>query len=192
MESTKLKYLPNTLTFCNMALGILVICIMIYNNSLFITRLGCFLIYIAAILDLLDGYLARHLNVSSEMGKQLDSFADFVTFGIAPIALFISNMPSVTWFIIMILLLYPLAGGYRLARYNIQGHCQYFVGLPITASGFILVTAILISSYIHNIYTERFILVFLLLALVLSILMVSNLQVIRILKINIGEINHEK
>lgn len=182
MESTKLRNLPNALTFSNMALGI-IICLMIHSNSLFSIRIGCYMIYIAAILDLLDGYLARQLNVSSEMGKQLDSFADFVTFGLAPVALFLSNMHTVPVVILMILILYPLAGGYRLARYNTKGNCQCFTGVPITASGFILVTALLINSYIHKGYSTRFVAVYLILVLVLSILMVSNLRVNRIIKV---------
>ncbi|NLP35954.1 MAG: hypothetical protein GX359_12345 [Clostridiales bacterium] len=183
MKSTKLKHLPNVLTFCNMAIGILVICLMVHNHSLSCIKLGCYLIYIAVILDLLDGCLARHLNASSDMGKQLDSFADFITFGVAPIALFISNLQSVPWFMMIIIVVYPLAGGYRLARYNLQGHCLYFTGLPITASGFILVTILLINSYSYKIYTSGFIVIYLLLSLALSIMMVSNIRVNRILQV---------
>ena len=55
MITTRFKHLPNTLTFCNMAIGILVFCLMIYNSSLSSIRLACYLIYISVILDTLDG-----------------------------------------------------------------------------------------------------------------------------------------
>ncbi len=183
MQSAKLKNLPNALTFGNMAIGILVICFMVHNDSLSGIKFACYLIYIAAVLDLLDGHLARYLNVSSEMGKQLDSFADFITFGVAPIAIFISNMDSVPWYIMIVLLFYPLAGGFRLVRYNLQENCDYFTGLPITASGFIMITVLLINIYLHGEFTVKFIIFYLLLTLVLSIMMVSRFRVNRILKI---------
>lgn len=69
MKSTKLKHLPNILTFCNMGIGIIVIYSMVANNSMISIKLACCLIYIAAMFDFLDGCLARHLNASSEMGK---------------------------------------------------------------------------------------------------------------------------
>ena len=183
MKIAKLKHLPNALTFSNMAIGILVICSTIHNHSISGIKLGCYMIYIAVILDLLDGCLARHLNASTDMGKQLDSFADFITFGVARIALFISNMNFIPWYMMVILILHPLAGGYRLARYNLQGHCLYFTGLPITASGFILVTALLVNSYLHKGFTARFIIIYLLLILIVSIMMVSNIRVNRIIKV---------
>jgi CDP-diacylglycerol--serine O-phosphatidyltransferase len=182
MKSSKLKYLPNILTFCNMTIGIYIICLMILNKSLSGTRLACYLIYIAAVLDFFDGLLARHLNAVTEMGRQLDSFADFITFGIAPITIFVSNLDSFPWFIIFIPLLYPLAGGFRLVRYNLQRHCEYFTGLPITASGFILATALLINSYFYNRFTVEFIIFYLLLSLTLSIMMVSKIRINRLIR----------
>jgi len=182
MESARLKYLPNALTFCNMTIGILVICFMVHSPSVSGMKLACYLIYIAVVIDMLDGFLARYLNASSEMGKQLDSFADFVTFGIAPVVIFISNMNPVPWYILIVLIFYPLTGAFRLARYNLQGHCEYFIGLPTTASSFIMITVLLVNSYLHKEYTTQFIVFYLLLAMALSVLMVSSFRVKRILK----------
>lgn len=182
MKSTKVKYLPNLLTFSNMAIGIIVICSMIHDSSLSGRRLACYLIYIAVIIDCFDGFLARRLNAASELGRQLDSFADSITFGLAPIIIFLSNLSSVPWYMIFILLFYPLAGGFRLARYNLQGHSEFFTGLPITASGFIMATVLLINSYLQSKFTEGFIIFYLLLALALAIMMVSKFRVNRIFK----------
>ena len=72
--------LPNLLTAGNLKCGILSI-FMAFSGHL---DVACYLIYFAAILDFLDGFLARKLNKMSELGKQLDSLADMVTFGVAP------------------------------------------------------------------------------------------------------------
>lgn len=182
MKSTKLKYLPNVLTFCNMAIGILVICLVIHNCTISVRRLTCFLVYAAVILDVFDGLLARYLNVASDMGKQLDSFADIITFGVAPITIFMANLNTVPWYIMFVLLLYPLAGGFRLARYNLQEDSDFFIGLPITASGFIMVTVLLINSFKQAEITVKFIVFYLILVLVLSILMVSKFKVKRLIR----------
>ena len=184
MKSVMLKYLPNTLTVCNMVIGILAVCLMIHNRTLSGIKLACYLIYVAVIFDMLDGHLARYFNTSSQFGKQLDSFADFVTFGIAPVVVFISNMKYVPWYIMIIVLIYPLAGVFRLARYNLQESSEYYIGLPITASGFIMVSVLLINSYIHSEYTWDFVIFYMLLAIFLSVMMVSNFRVNRIVKVN--------
>lgn len=72
--------LPNLLTAGNLLCGILSI-FMAFSGQL---EFACYLIYFAAILDFFDGFLARKLNQMSELGKQLDSLADMVTFGVAP------------------------------------------------------------------------------------------------------------
>lgn len=182
MKSTRLKHLPNALTLCNMAIGILVVFLMIYSSSLSSIRLACFLIYIAVIFDMLDGRFARYLNSSSELGKQLDSFADFVSFGIAPTAIFASGVNNIPWYMMIVLLAYPLAGGFRLARYNLQENSGYFIGLPITAAGCITTTALLVNCYFNNKFTSEFITFYLLIIAALSVLMVSRFRVNRILK----------
>lgn len=72
--------IPNLFTAGNLLSGVCSI-ILAFSGQL---ELACFLIYFAAILDFFDGFLARLLNQKSELGKQLDSLADMVTFGVAP------------------------------------------------------------------------------------------------------------
>ncbi len=100
-------------------------------------------ILVAAVLDLLDGTVARMTGSSSELGMQLDSLADMVSFGVAPamlahvwafkpvssrLGLFVEVFPAA---------LFVAAGAFRLARFNIQTAFldkRYFVGLPIPAA----------------------------------------------------------
>ncbi len=108
-------------------------------------------ICIAAVLDFLDGVAARLLHAYSEIGKELDSLADMVSFGLAPAAvlftllefsLFGKNQPiwdiSAQWYQWVILfsaLLMPVMSALRLARFNtIQSGETYFLGLPTPAN----------------------------------------------------------
>ena len=113
----------------------------IYLASLFIG--------IAAVIDFLDGFVARLLNASSAMGKQLDSLADVVSFGVAPamiiyqfLRLSFAQHPdgldiSILWLVPAFIV--PCAGAYRLARYNIDNtQSVVFKGLPIPAAGILV------------------------------------------------------
>lgn len=100
------------------------------------------LILIGMMLDSMDGRIARMLHVESELGKELDSLADIVTFGVAP-----AMMAYYSYFAdfgvagMAIAGLFPLFGAYRLARFNInavKSSNKYFTGVPITAGGGLL------------------------------------------------------
>ncbi|NLM52832.1 MAG: CDP-diacylglycerol--serine O-phosphatidyltransferase [Firmicutes bacterium] len=171
------KYAPTVLTFCNLILGVTVICLLLQNNSLETRRLACYLVFLGVACDFFDGFLARRLQAVTELGKQLDSFADLVTFGVAPVAIFLAGSHSFSWFTLPILLLYPLAGAYRLARFNLQGYAKYFTGLPITAAGFVLAATLLWYNIFSGKYTDSFMIYFLSLSFILSLLMVSRLRV---------------
>lgn len=116
-------------------------------------------ICLAAIVDFLDGLIARLLNATSEMGKQLDSLADLVSFGVAPglilyelliisFAATPSAPPMNSWYLLPALLV-PCAGAYRLARFNLgTGFSTEFEGLPIPAGGILIASFPLI--YVSN------------------------------------------
>lgn len=100
------------------------------------------LILIGMMLDSMDGRMARMLHVESELGKELDSLADIVTFGVAP-----AMMAYYSYFSyfgipgMAVAGLFPLFGAYRLARFNInavKSSLHYFTGVPITAGGGLL------------------------------------------------------
>jgi CDP-diacylglycerol--serine O-phosphatidyltransferase len=97
-------------------------------------------ILLAGLVDRYDGRIARFLNVSSDLGKELDSLADLVSFGVAPsiLVFILFNLESfgpngLLGFII--LLLFPICGAYRLARFNTTDFDGAFTGVPITIVG---------------------------------------------------------
>ena len=77
------KHIPNLITLLNISAGFLSIICIIEGYILY----ACYLIMVASVLDFFDGFIAKLLNAQSELGKQLDSFSDLVSFGIAPASL---------------------------------------------------------------------------------------------------------
>ena len=149
MEGIK-RNIPNIITIQNLLCGLCAI-LFAYKNSLWIAAI---FILAGAICDVLDGLIARLLGVQSEFGKQLDSFSDIVTFGVAPgVILFHLIYVSITdqyfkynidssFFISLTGMLVPIFAMIRLTRFNIGNEQNnYFVGLPTP------VTAIFISSF---------------------------------------------
>jgi CDP-diacylglycerol---serine O-phosphatidyltransferase len=100
------------------------------------------LILIGMMLDSMDGRIARMLHVDSDLGKELDSLADVVTFGVAPAMMaYYSYFTEFGVVGMAISGLFPLFGAYRLARFNInavKSSNTYFTGVPITAGGGLL------------------------------------------------------
>jgi CDP-diacylglycerol--serine O-phosphatidyltransferase len=103
----------------------------------------------AAVVDFLDGFVARLLKASSEMGKQLDSLADVVSFGVAPSIVVFQflrlcyaqqeNGLDTSMLVLLPAFILPCAGAYRLARFNIDPHqSEVFKGLPIPSAGLII------------------------------------------------------
>ncbi|MBA9026235.1 CDP-diacylglycerol--serine O-phosphatidyltransferase [Peribacillus huizhouensis] len=147
------KMIPNFVTLGNLYCGFLSIGFAAngqYNNA-------AILILIGMMLDSMDGRLARMLHADSILGKELDSLADIVTFGVAP-----SFLVYYTYFFHFGLLglivagLFPLFGAFRLARFNIsstKSSMNYFIGVPITAAGGILALLTLFGGKLPNIIT---------------------------------------
>lgn len=121
-------------------------------------------IFFSAILDLLDGRIARKLKVNSELGVELDSLADIVSFGVAPALLFHSIAePSILTSLAFIL--FPIMGALRLARFSVKPTIGYFRGLPIPAAGLPL------AGMGFFLYSNAWI------TLLLAVLMVSPIRV---------------
>jgi CDP-diacylglycerol--serine O-phosphatidyltransferase len=147
------KSIPNMFTLGNLYCGFLSIGYAAngqYKNA-------AILILIGMMLDSMDGRLARMLKADSALGKELDSLADIVTFGVAP-----SFLVYYTYFYqfgllgFMIAGLFPLFGAYRLARFNVstsKASLNYFVGVPITAAGGIMALLTLFGDLVPNIVT---------------------------------------
>ena len=137
-RSALIRQIPNALTLLNALMGISAIWVIVALDFPLTVYVAVALIAIGAVVDFLDGYCARRLGAESEMGKQLDSFSDLITFGIAPVALLhhvaVSGQPVV----IAASFAFLIAGIFRLARHNLCGAGCHFIGLPITAAGMLL------------------------------------------------------
>lgn len=112
-------------------------------------ELAGWLILLAGILDGLDGRIARLTGTTSEFGKEYDSLADVVSFGVAPAILIYQwglwTMGRWGW---AVAFLFVVAGSVRLARYNVRAHAgdrRYFVGLPIPAGAGALTLLVLVD-----------------------------------------------
>ena len=200
-----MKQIPNLFTLLNLVFGCLAI-VFILQNGEQIVLLGSdgatnvnlpekitwasFCIFAAAVIDFLDGFVARLFKASSEMGKQLDSLADVVSFGVAPGMILYQLLRigfaqqadgldiSIAWLLPAFLI--PVAGAWRLARFNIDTKQSYsFKGLPIPAAGLFVAALPLIIWYPSSVADLRLYLinqwVVYAIIIVLSWLMVSKL-----------------
>lgn len=154
------KWIPNLFTIGNLLSGVLAITFIMDGYI----RMAVFLIFIAALMDLLDGRIARRLKVNSELGVELDSLADVVSFGVAPAILF-NTLIDHTWLTTVAFLLFPTMGALRLARFNVKPTVGYFMGIPIPLAGLIMAG----MGYFY--YTNPYI------TIVLALLMVSPIRV---------------
>jgi CDP-diacylglycerol--serine O-phosphatidyltransferase len=125
-------------------------------------------IFIAALLDRYDGKVARALGQVSELGKQLDSMSDIISFGVAP-ALLMYEVVLVDFGFagMMMAVLFIVCGAMRLARFNISEANGYFTGLPITAAG----TFLTLTYFAANAFHPAF---YLFLFPILALLMIST------------------
>ncbi|MEW9123677.1 MAG: CDP-diacylglycerol--serine O-phosphatidyltransferase [Thermotaleaceae bacterium] len=124
--------IPNMFTFLNLAMGILAIISVFYDQY----GTSAFLIITAGVLDRMDGQLARKLNVVSDFGKELDSLCDLISFGVAPaILMWHLNLMETGALGIATTVLFALCGAFRLAKYNITEFEGVYMGIPITICG---------------------------------------------------------
>lgn len=158
----------NVVTLLNIIFGSLALIYTLNQDY----KTAALLIILAVVMDGLDGKVARKLDAESEMGKELDSLCDLVSFGVAPAILLYSQVLSQQFMTLglMVTLLFIVCGALRLARFNVLNISEYFVGIPITLSGMLLAVVSLLAVYINPILIITII-------FVLALLMVSNLKV---------------
>lgn len=136
-----IKNIPNCITALNLGAGCLSIIAASKGSGYFWGLMGfqwAFLFMaMGALADFLDGFAARLLKAYSDLGKELDSLCDLVTFGVAPgMTLFflmqdIGNNPWLCWTTLLI----PVAAAFRLAKFNIDTRQSVnFIGLPVPAN----------------------------------------------------------
>ena len=138
------KHLPNTVTCLNLFSGCLGIVFAFQGNL----RWAGYAIVIAAILDFFDGMLARMLKAYSAIGKELDSLADVVSFGVLPsviiyqLFLLAPQIDSISVWLNFSAFLIAIFSALRLAKFNIdERQSDQFIGLPTPAN------ALLIASF---------------------------------------------
>ena len=162
------KYIPNAITLMNLLSGCIAVVLAV--NSYFVAS-ACF-IFLGIFFDFFDGFIARKLNVQSDLGIQLDSLADMVTSGLAPgvimfklitLASDSTGYSLASWSTFMqwetfkfvplsiIGLFITLASAYRLAKFNVdEDQQQFFKGLPTPANTLLIVSLPLIIEFQDN------------------------------------------
>ncbi len=203
-----MKQIPNIFTLLNLVFGCIAIVFALQTNAVNIYQgedlatsfnmpesltYAAIFIGIAAVIDFLDGFVARIFKATSELGKQLDSLSDVVSFGVAPAVILyqflrLSFMQEENAFDVSFLWLLPAfifaaAGAFRLARFNIDDSQAYgFKGVPIPAAGMVIASLPLTAYYnyfdgaINRLLFNKWFLYFLI--LLLSYLMISTLPLL--------------
>jgi CDP-diacylglycerol--serine O-phosphatidyltransferase len=134
------KHIPNTLTCCNLLSG----CIATYFAFVHDPKMALLWIVIGAVFDFFDGMSARLLGVSSSIGKELDSLADDVTFGVAPSTIVFSQLQVMDYpeqlgtlsdYLPFVAYLMAAFSALRLAKFNLDTRQALgFIGLPTPAN----------------------------------------------------------
>jgi len=168
-----MKQIPNIFTLINLFLGCIAIVFALQTESITIyvgedlsshynipekLSVAAYFIFAAAVIDFLDGFVARLMNATSEMGKQLDSLSDVVSFGVAPSVILYQLLrvsfikeengleTSIAWLLPAFMV--ACAGAYRLARFNLDNSQSYgFKGVPIPAAGLLIASFPLILHF---------------------------------------------
>ncbi|MBL7888935.1 MAG: CDP-alcohol phosphatidyltransferase family protein [Bacteroidia bacterium] len=160
------KHIPNAITCGNLFCGCLAI-VSAFNGNLIASA---YLVGIAAVLDFFDGFAARILKVSGELGKQLDSLADMVTFGVVPGVVMFQLVGQAWWgmnihdstfdpelnthltkyypYIAFIPFLITIFSALRLAKFNIDTRqTTSFIGVPTPANSILICSLPLIQAF---------------------------------------------
>jgi len=199
-----MKQIPNLFTLLNLFFGSLAIIVTLQNGIIITTDsygaqlvdlpekiwYASLFIGLAAVVDFFDGFVARLLKASSAMGKELDSLADVVSFGVAPSMILYQFLRlgiakeenglnvSILW--LLPALVVACAAAYRLAKFNIDDSQQYgFKGVPTPAIGLLIASfpLILVNSgeTVSSLLLNKWV-IYAIITLV-SYLMVSNLPI---------------
>ena len=198
-----MKQIPNLFTLLNLFFGCIAVIYILQNGIIIVSDeqgsqlldipekiwLGSLFIALAAVVDFLDGFVARLFNATSNLGKQLDSLADLVSFGVAPgmivyqfLRLSYASDPNgmdVSLVLLLPALLIPCAAAYRLGKFNLDESQQFgFKGVPTPAAGLLIASFPLIYWYSKNATAVNLLQnkwIWYAIIVLISFLMVSNL-----------------
>jgi len=164
--------LCNIVTLANLFCGIVAICSAVNDQYIF----AAWMIMVAVGLDMLDGKIARALGTGSDLGKNLDSLSDLVSFGVAPFVLVYVLNFQIPGIALVLLSAYLLCGVWRLAKFNSLAEDQlktFFEGLPIPGAGGAIASTVLVFQKSNFGFDSS---VLLILAVILTILMISKIK----------------
>ena len=194
LNSTEMKHIPNFITSLNLASGFIAIILAVNGNL----QAASWLIVAAMIFDFSDGFAARLLNAYSETGKELDSLADVVSFGVAPALIiyrlvnnsFSSLLPGTTAlssYLVKAFFFYspvimPVCAALRLAKFNTDStQTVSFKGLPTPANAIAVISLVIAAGHsslpmLHSFIQSPAALI--LYTVVLSVLMVTRIPLL--------------
>ncbi len=196
------KHIPNFITCLNIGSGSLAVLFAVQGDL----KLAVILIFTAALFDFLDGMAARLLHAYSAIGKELDSLADVISFGLAPGMImmvmqeyaFFGNPMSASnfgnlsfWKMICIFssLLIPVASALRLAKFNVDiRQSDSFIGLPTPANAiFIAALALILTTGEPGTFSTIIFhpVVLLIITLAMSFLLVSEIKMFSLKFVNL-------
>jgi len=167
------QHLPNVLTLSNLLCG----CIGILLAREFPLYVPAYLVWLACVFDFFDGFAARMLKTTSTIGKELDSLADMVSFGVLP------SMVMFTWleksapgtYIPYIAFAIALFSALRLAKFNVdENQTDSFIGLPTPANALFITGLVFLEAPFHFITSSTAGLVGI--SIVFSLLLVAPLN----------------
>ena len=180
--------LPNALTLINVCIGLSSIKFALDAKF----ELSIIAIIFAAIFDALDGRVARLLKGTSLVGKELDSLADLISFGVAPAFIMyfwsLNNFGKFGWLLTMI---YVVCVALRLARFNVSSNSEpswkdeFFEGIPSPAGGILILMPLILSLSEINIVTVNYNIVVPLFFILISLMLISKVPTFAFKKISI-------
>ena len=170
--------LPNTLTLIGVCIGLTSINFALNGNY----KLSIIAILLAAIIDGLDGRIARLIKGTSRVGKELDSLTDVISFGVAPAFIMyfwqLNSLGKVGW---LISLIYVVCVALRLARFNINTGGEsswkdnFFEGVPSPAGGILVLSPLIYESSGFDVFNLNYQLITPIIFIIISILLISKM-----------------
>ena len=170
--------LPNTLTLIGVCIGLTSINFALNQNF----KLAIVAIVCAAIIDGLDGRIARLIKGTSKVGKELDSLTDIISFGVAPAFIMyfwtLNVLGKIGW---LISLIYVVCVALRLARFNVNTGGEpswrdnFFQGVPSPAGGILVLSPLVYEQSRLNIFSYNIELITPILFIIVSILLISKI-----------------
>ncbi|MBL7872326.1 MAG: CDP-diacylglycerol--serine O-phosphatidyltransferase [Cyclobacteriaceae bacterium] len=182
-----LKHLPNALTSANLICGCLGI-ISVFNYPVE----AAYFVWAACFFDFLDGFAARFLKQSSPIGKQLDSLADMVSFGVLPamtMYMWLESSETESWMSYGAIII-TLFSALRLAKFNVdENQSDSFIGIPTPANALFITSLVFLPEPIRSLVFDGTSL--LIITIAFSLLMVAPVKLIALKFKNFGWFGNE-